>query len=86
MTFKKLGMVGICLSFFVISCNAQGNNKQIAYNKSAKESAMEIIVKNNNITAFEELYDDWNNVRCHSKTEIIPNTYKICFREFSSPI
>ena len=45
MTFKKLGMVGICLSFFVTLCNAQGNNKQIAYNKSTKESAMEIIVK-----------------------------------------
>ena len=59
MTLKKLMMVGICLSFFVVSSNAQEINKQIAYNKSTTESALEIITNNNHITAFEELYDTW---------------------------
>lgn len=86
MTLKKLMMVGICLSFFVVSSNAQEINKQIAYNKSTAESALEIITNNNHITAFEELYDTWENKRCHSKTEVVPNTYKIDLRKFSMPI
>ena len=32
-----------------------------------------------------DIYDDWNNVNCHSKTEIIPNSYRIDLREFSMP-
>ena len=86
MTLKKLMMVGICLSFFVVSSNAQENNRQIAYNKSTTKSTTEIITNNNHITAFEELYDTWENKRCHSKTEVVPNAYKIDLRKFSMPI
>lgn len=86
MTLKKLMMVGICLSFFVVSSNAQEINKQMAYNKSTAESALKIITNNNHITAFEELYDTWENKRCHSKTEVVPNAYKIDLRNFSMPI
>ena len=86
MTFKKLMTVSICLFFFATLTTAQENKRQIAYNKSTTKSAMEIVTKNTTITAFEELYDDWDNIRCHSKTEVIPNTYKIDLRSFSMPI
>jgi hypothetical protein len=35
---------------------------------------------------FEELYDDWNNVRCHAKTATVPKSYKINLKNFSMPI
>jgi murein DD-endopeptidase MepM/ murein hydrolase activator NlpD len=84
MTFKKLTLIGICLSFFATLCNAQ--NEQIAYNKkSTTESTMDIILTKHNSSAFE-LYDDWNNIRCHAKTSVIPNTYKINLKHFAMPI
>lgn len=88
MTFKKLLMVSICLFAFVTNCEAQkSNNNQIAYNKSkTTESAVEIIMENMETSPFVELYDDWNNSQCHSKTEVIPSSYKIDLRNFSMPI
>lgn len=87
MTFKKLTLVSICLSFFVTLCNAQENNKQIAYTHAkSKENAIEIIAKNVNKNAFEELYDGWDNVHCHARTEYVPASYKINLKNFSMPI
>lgn len=86
MTLKKLTIVGICL-FTMFSITRAQSNKMIAYNKSTV-NAEELVLShsNSNTTAFDELYDDWNNVSCHAKTENVPNTYKIDLRNFSMPI
>jgi murein DD-endopeptidase MepM/ murein hydrolase activator NlpD len=84
MNFKKLATVSICLLSMFLTTKAQ-NNRLIAYNKSTV-NAEEIMLKHINMTAFNELYDDWNNTLCHAKVENIPNTYKIDLRKFSMPI
>ena len=88
MTLRKLTMVGICLSFFVLTCSAQKNNNQIAYNDKSmlEKNAKEVIMEYMETSPFAELYDNWNNTQCHSKTEVVPNTYDIDLRGFSMPI
>lgn len=86
MTFKKLFTISICLSFFVGLCKAQENKEQIAYNKSTTESAMEIIMEHMETSAFTELYETWENVKCHTETEYVPENYEIDLKDFSMPI
>jgi murein DD-endopeptidase MepM/ murein hydrolase activator NlpD len=47
---------------------------------------MEIAIEKHTTNAFEDLYDDWNNVRCHAKTATVPKAYKINLKNFSMPI
>jgi murein DD-endopeptidase MepM/ murein hydrolase activator NlpD len=84
MTLKKLVTISICLLLMPLTIKAQ-NNKTIAHNKTTVNAEI-IKLKKMNASAFNELYDDWNNISCHAKVEYIPNTYKIDLRDFSMPI
>ena len=86
MKLKKLLGVGIFVSAFVVPLMAQEKNEQIAHNEVATKSAMEIAIEKHTANAFEDLYDDWNNVRCHAKTTTVPKAYKINLKNFSMPI
>lgn len=86
MTFKKLILLSICLFTTLFYTKAQ-SNKYIAYNKSTVSvDRMKIMSEIYNYEhPSADIYDDWDNINCHSKTEIIPNSYKIDLREFSMP-
>ena len=86
MTFKRLILLSICLFTMLLSTEAQING-QIAYYKSTVSvDRMKIMNERyNREHPSADIYDDWNNVNCHSKTEIIPNSYRIDLREFSMP-
>lgn len=86
MTFKRLILLSICLFTMLLYTEAQ-NKEQIAYNKSTVlVDRMQIISEMYNYEhPSADIYDDWNNINCHSKTEIIPNSYRIDLREFSMP-
>ena len=70
----------------LLSTEAQING-QIAYYKSTVSvDRMKIMNERyNREHPSADIYDDWNNVNCHSKTAIIPNSYRIDLREFSMP-
>lgn len=84
MTLKKLTSAIIYFFMLILTIEAQNNN-QIAHNNT-NLNANEIIIANLNSSAFNELYDDWNNTHCHSKVEYIPSNYKIDLRNFKLPI
>ena len=86
MTFKRLILLSICLFTMLLSTEAQING-QIAYYKSTVSvDRMKIMNERyNREHPSADIYDDWNNVNCHSKTAIIPNSYRIDLREFSMP-
>jgi murein DD-endopeptidase MepM/ murein hydrolase activator NlpD len=84
MILKKLTSAIIYFFMFILTIEAQNNN-QIARNNT-NLNANEIIIANLNSSAFNELYDDWNNTHCHSKVEYIPSNYKIDLRNFKLPI
>ena len=86
MTFKRLILLSICLFTMLLSTEAQING-QIAYYKSTVSvDRMKIMNERyNREHPSADIYDDWNNVNCHSKTVIIPNSYRIDLREFSMP-
>ena len=86
MTFKRLILLSICLFTMLLSTEAQING-QIAYYKSTVSvDRMKIMNERyNREHPSADIYDDWNNVNCHSKTTIIPNSYRIDLREFSMP-
>lgn len=84
MILKKLTSAIIYFFMFILTIEAQNNN-QIAHNNT-NLNANEIIIANLNSSAFNELYDDWNNTHCHSKVEYIPSNYKIDLRNFKLPI
>ena len=86
MTFKRLILLSICLFTMLLSKEAQING-QIAYYKSTVSvDRMKIMNERyNREHPSADIYDDWNNVNCHSKTAIIPNSYRIDLREFSMP-
>ena len=86
MTLKRLILLSICLFTMLLYTEAQ-SNRQIAYNESTVSvDRMKIMNERyNREHPSADIYDDWNNVNCHSKTEIIPNSYRIDLREFSMP-
>lgn len=84
MILKKLTSAIIYFFMLILTIEAQNNN-QIAHNNT-NLNANEIIIANLNSSAFNELYDDWNNTHCHSKVEYIPSNYKIDLRNFKLPI
>lgn len=86
MTLKRLILLSICLFTMLLYTEAQ-SNRQIAYNESTVSvDRMKIMSEIYNWEyPSADIYDDWNNVHCHSKTEIIPNSYRIDLREFSMP-
>ena len=86
MTLKRLILLSICLFTMLLYTEAQ-SNRQIAYNESTVSvDRMKIMSEIYNWEyPSADIYDDWNNVNCHSKTEIIPNSYRIDLREFSMP-
>ena len=87
MTLKKL-IITFCLSVIAtLNLSAQNDNKQLAEDKSEKVSAKELILMNfNEKMPATDVYDKWETTRCHSKTEVVPSTYKIDLRNFSMPI
>ena len=86
MTLKRLILLSICLFTMLLYTEAQ-SNRQIAYNESTVSvDRMKIMSEIYNWEhPSADIYDDWNNVNCHSKTAIIPNSYRIDLREFSMP-
>ena len=87
MTLKKL-IITFCLSVIAtFNLSAQNDNKQLAEDKSEKVSAKELILMNfNEKMPATDVYDKWETTRCHSKTDVVPSTYKIDLRNFSMPI
>ena len=83
MTLKKLIMMACLFGVMPLGVNAQ----QLAENESKTVSAKDLILMNfNERMPSANLYDTWDNTRCHSKTAVVPETYKIDLRKFSMPI
>lgn len=65
-------------------------NAQIAHNEKTMTNASEIVMSANSLEETmpsADLYDyTWNTYNAHSKTETVPNNYKIDLRNFSMPI
>lgn len=87
MTLKKRLLASFLLVCNILFVNAQ-DNKVIAYNKSTVSvNAMEMMSRTYNYEhPSADIYDDWNNIYVHAKTETVPNSYKVDLRDFSMPI
>lgn len=63
---------------------------QIAHNSKTTTNASEIVMSASNLESTmpsADLYDyTWNTYNAHSKTETVPDNYKIDLRNFSMPI